>query len=196
MPHLAKVIEYVNDRLRETTLKRNDIQRGKFYGLAKQVQIEDGENNILPVIYSNGNLIDTIIDDRYPFQIYHRITSTSYGVSDTIQAGDEFQFLDETTTVRAVVYSNGKSVKLSENDLSYLLMVGLTMVIRSDVFTNLNVSNIVVSPSGTNFNSKSIFVEEYGSDALFKINPEDNYFALTYTIKMTANKNCLNCTDC
>lgn len=196
MPYLSKVIDYVNNRLKETTLNRNDIQRGRFFGLAKQVQVEGEDNILMPVIYSDGKEIDPIIDDRYSFQIYHRITSTSYGVSETVQAGDEFQFLDETTTVRALVYSNGNSVKLTENDLAYLLMVGLTMVIKEDELKNLGVNNITVLPSGADFNSRAVFAAEYGTDALFKINPEDNYFAFTYTVKMTANKNCLNCDDC
>lgn len=197
MPHLDKIVEYLNGKLKETTLNRKDIQRGIFYGLAKQVTEERGDQQTLhPVIYTlSGKELSPFLDSKYPFQIYHRILSTTYSPAD-IQSGDGFTYLQETTTVRAVVYSNTAAIPLPENDLAFLLVGGIFMNIPIIDIGNLPLQNITVQPTGCDFNSRAIFAAEYGPGLDYKIKPQDNYFAFTYQVKMDANKYCLNCVDC
>lgn len=195
MPHIDKVVEYVNSQLREGALKRTDMQRGVFYGLAKQVQAEREENNPQPFIYTiEGSEIDPTINDNFPIQLYHRIVSTTYAPS-VIQVGDQFAYIQELTTVKAVVYSDYKRIKLIDNDLAFLLIMGMAMNIPKDAIQDLNVNNISITPISADFDSRNVFKSEYGN-ADFKLNPEDNFFSLTYQIKMDANKNCLSCSDC
>lgn len=195
MPHLDKIVDYLNTSLSNGVLDRKGFQKGQFFGLGKQVE-EDKNGTLQTVIYTlPGKDISCIVNDRFPFQIYHRIVSTTYALSDS-NGGDGFDDFTETTTLKAVIYGNTRELQLTENDLAFLIITGIATNIPTADIGNLPLSMITATPLSADFNSKAVFVSEYGANADYVIKPQDIFFSLTYQVKMDANKNCLTCVSC
>jgi hypothetical protein len=196
MPYVDKIIDFINDSLQANTLTAKGFQRGKFYGLAKQIWGGNEGEKMQPVIYSiEGNEISPAIDSKESFQVYHRVTDIKYDYS-SVQTGDGTEHFDVTYQCKAVVYADKSFVKMTDYDLSFLLITGLSMNVSKTDLGTLPVDSVITFPVSSDMDQKRVFENEYGSGFVFNAEIHDSFFSVNYNIVVSVNKNCLSCSDC
>jgi hypothetical protein len=198
MPYTDKIVDHINDTLKAGTLNRRAFQTGVYYGLAKIVNTvdRDGNKSVTPFIYtSNGKKeIDPTIDDTFPFQIYHRCLNMSYKPGKN-NFGDGNSSVVETSNMIAVVYGDPERLKLTQEDVAFLIVNGMPTNLTSTDAGNSNLGLITITVQAVNNNSQQVFTVEYGSgDYILK--PQSIYFAINYQIETESDRGCLTCQDC
>lgn len=196
MPYLSQIVDYINEGLKSGPLKRKSFQEGKFYGLAQSIAKYSGDKQSAePVIYTDGKEIQCFVDDTYSFQIYHRAQSIASAYAAQNQFGDGRRDLTETVNMIAVVFADAERLSVSQADLAYLILSGLSFEIKNSDLGNTNLKSITITPQTANLNSPSVFQGEYQL-AEYPLKPQSIYFAVNYQIETLSDKNCLACRDC
>jgi len=196
MPNLSKVVSLINDKLKINSLNRMAFQDGKYYGLAQSVAKYDTDRKEAePVIYTGGQEVRCFIDDTFPFQIYHRVTSLPISKPKDLNFGDGNTGILETANMIAVVYGDPEILKIDQYDLSYLIVAGIPSEISKTDLGNSKIQNITIVPQSVNLNSVSVYQGEYQL-AEYPLKPQSIYFAVNYQIEISSDKKCLSCQDC
>lgn len=195
MPYLDKVIDLINTRLSTGTLARPAFQMGKYFGLAKQVNvINTSTNTVRPMIYGqDGSEIDPFVDDKYPFIIYHRPINVAYGFPQGF--GDGSDLVGERISMTAVIFGDFETLGIDQNQLAFLIAAGIAGPFNSSDTYPTGISSCKVTPVTANLDSSSVLRQEYGI-VDYTLDPKDSFFSLNYNIEMNADKNCIPCVEC
>jgi hypothetical protein len=195
MPNIDKIVDFINDNLKATTLNRMAFQNSKYFGVAQSIaKFDKDKQTYEPVIYQDGKEISCFVDDTYDFQIYHKANSITL-TSTTKQFGDGNNDVKETASMTAIVFANQERLKVTQEDLAFLVMAGLPSELKNSDLGNSNINNCIIVTQNANLNSVSVFQGEYQLTG-YPLNPQSIYFAVNYQIEIYSNKNCLSCLNC
>tara|TARA_R110000868_G_scaffold25994_3_gene100719 strand:+ start:8076 stop:8663 length:588 start_codon:yes stop_codon:yes gene_type:complete len=194
MPKVKQIVSVLNDRLTANKLAGHLYQRGTFYGLAvqerKEVDANSANDYLIPVVYNNGKTTDVTIDNTNTFQIYHRILSVNYGPSK------EFGPLNESTyQMVAIVFYDKERINIDADDLSYLIRCDIDKPLTKNELGTSNLASVGSLVTGANLNSYQVMSSEF-TNADYRLESNGTLFSINYTIRVTSQPSCINCTDC
>lgn len=180
---LKEIVTNIN-----TTIKSNltgDYQKGAYNGLAKLVLQKDSDDadRYIAMIYSDGRETRCEVDDTNPLILYHRCLSINQEEATNISFGDG-RGIKETVNMIAVVYSKS-SMSACQEDLASIIMASFPDTLSID-----GVFSTDVITQGINNDSFAVYNQEYKSNE-YRLNPEDYYFSIGYTVETTFDKSCV-----
>lgn len=190
MPKLEQITSLLNTSLQAGVLKGHLFQQGKFYGLVTTFLRGDNEQAAPVIVSLDGETEDACMDDTYPFQLYHRVTGVSYSDGVTGRNNKVAKY-----SMTAVVYANRKRLRISESDLSYMIITDMEKGLTSTEIGSSGVSSVSASFNSANFDSEQVFNIEYKAKG-YPQDPEKIYFAMNYTLSVEASATCVECNDC
>ena len=193
---LDQVVDILNKRLEDKILVGSSFSNAKYYGLAYTAQ--DPDNPVLkPYVYKDSNIYDASIDDTYNFSIYHKCASISFKDGVQIQSwgdGDSrFQMICEMS---AIVFGDREILNHTQEDLILKISSGLNYSFTKNDLLDGGIDRIKSTALRANNNSLSVFQGEYGSNTNYPLQISSVYFGINYQLEITADINCLQCTNC
>lgn len=193
MPKVNQIVTILNERLADNKLAGHLYQRGTLYGLAVQERKEvdrDTQNDyLIPVVYAGGKGTDVTIDNSNTFQIYHRIVSVGYNPSK------DFNMQDSIYQMVAIVFYDKERIKIDADDLSYLIRCDIDKPLTKAELGTSNLASVSSVVTGANLNSYQVMNSEFTNSA-YKLESNGTLFSINYTLKVTSQATCINCTDC
>lgn len=190
MPYLKEIVDIMNVNMRATTLSDKRFDKGAFYSIARLLPREEENQRVtIPsIVANNGSCTDVSFNDIYPFIIYHRVLSITYGKGEAF--GDN-QLIQETANMIAVVYGDRNILKLEPEQLVAAVNAGfLDQLTETDKNTyNLGISSINVAEN--NLNPEEVFQGEL-SGVTFNLQPNKILFSINYTIVNEYDKQCVD----
>jgi hypothetical protein len=195
MSDISLVVDYINTQLTNSTglFKGKPFQKGLFNGLCKQIDRENGdaiEKQIIKFDDAKGiNSTGIYLDDKYPFQIYHRVKSMSINdesVSDFY--GDDGEQKIVTFEVALIGFVDKFNVQINMEEVVTGLAVNLPNEIKPSSITSSQFSKCEIKSTDVVIDTNDVFSQEYGED---KSVPQNFYiFEYVYEVSLNYNKNC------
>lgn len=193
MPKVNQIVTLLNERLATNKLAGHLYQRGTLYGLAvqerKEVDANTQNDYLIPVVYANGKATDVTIDNSNTFQIYHRIVSVGY------TPVKDFNLQESTYQMVAIVFYDKERIKIDADDLSYLIRCDIDKPLTKAELGTSNLASVSSVATGANLNSYQVMNSEFTNSA-YKLESNGTLFSINYTLKVTSQATCINCTDC
>ena len=198
MPRLDSTVSLINQYLASGKLNRRSFQSSQMYGLIKLATVfpSSGPSVTQPVGFTKqGNETDAFIDDKYPFQSYHRVLGLDYSFTNVQQFGNGLSHIKETARMTMVCFADPKRIDLTQEDLVFLVCSGFPTTFSKSQLGSTKISKVDISPGSANIDSQKVLQGEY-QGSYPKLPPQSIYFSLNYTIEMTVGRDCLDCQDC
>jgi hypothetical protein len=203
MPFLTQQIEIINQALLNLALNDARFKSGRFETIAYDVSRKDADTGAITtfpaVMDANYEAQEITVDDTYPIIIYHKILSKAYAFDKAPtgpnQYGDGNRYVNETTSVKMVVYGKYASLKLTREQLEALITSNFPDSIAPVTIQPIKLDNMVVTLKGSDLNSARVWQEEYKGIPLY-LAPEDMLFSINYSIDTRFRKGCINICDC
>lgn len=190
----AEIVTQINTDLKTVQFNSKKFQKGRFSGIAELITKVDGDQRqTVPAIIDNsGDETILIVDDVYPFELYHRhIGSTVEPVDESEQFGDR-RLRQESASMLMVVIGDRKRLKLTKEEIITGIMLGMPLELGSSFLSTNSLDNATIIPGELNLNKEDAWNSEYNtSDVMLK--PSDIFFTMAYTIETRVND--LNCID-
>lgn len=170
------------------------FQKGQFLGVAELVKKDTGDDEtgytVPKVMDADGNDgTNVIINDTYPFQLYHRVVGTSSedaDNSDTFGDGDEKNIIFEMVLI---IFSDRFSTEIDAEAYITALMLDFPRTIKASQVASSQFSKCEITFNDTITNKNEVLTQEYGRDDL---GVKQSYIALSfgYSVKLTYSKEC------
>ena len=193
MPKVNQIVTLLNERLAANKLAGHLYQRGTLYGLAvqerKEVDADAAHDYLIPVVYANSKATDVTIDNSNTFQIYHRIVSVGY------TPVRDFNLQESTYQMVAIVFYDKERIEIDADDLSYLIRCDIDKPLTKAELGTSNLASVSSVATGANLNSYQVMNSEFTNSA-YKLESNGTLFSISYTLKVTSQATCINCTDC
>lgn len=189
MPHLNKVISYINAQLATNVFGENRFQPQQFSGVCITIPAASaqGTEPVLADDFDDNKYVG--IDDRFSLQVYHKNTGVVHQ-KDAKQHGDTNNRMISTYQMQMIIAARRKEIRLTPEELEMLFIKGIDSKIPNSEISPLKISRIAVTPVGTDFNAQQIWRDEYSRE--YELNPNQILFRLRYTVEMAYNKSCIN----
>lgn len=188
----AEIVAQINTDLQAGQFSSKRFQKGRFSGIAELIVKPDGEQRqLIPSLIDNdGTTTILSIDDKYPFQLYHRhIGSTVEPVDESEQFGD-LVLRQETAQMIMVVTGDRKELDLTKEKLITGIMLGMPLEFGQAFLAANSLDNASIIPGAQNLNREAAWTAEYNTE-LVKLKPESIFFTFEYEIQTRANVNCV-----
>lgn len=195
MKILDQIVDIINERLQDTVLTDNVFQSGQYDGLAYIVGEREGSPQ-KPYTWNGENIRDITLSDHVPFSIYHRCTNIDFKDSPLSGWGDGNGMIKMASTMMAVIYSNRLITGYTQEDLILMISSGLNYTLTKDDLNTSGLQSVKASVQRANNNSVSVFQGEYGMVAKNPLQPSSVYFAIQYSLEISASVDCLTCQTC
>jgi len=196
MSDIKETINYINSLLTASTgsFAGKPFQKGTFNGIAEQhkkTAEEEEDEYLIPMIMDSDSTDGTevVIDDTYPFQLYHRIVgqkSEDATNEDTFGDGDEKSIIFEMVLI---IFADRFNTALDADEYITALMLDIPKTIKASQVTSSQFSKCEITFTDTITNVDEVLSQEYGSKG-FEI--KQSYVALSfgYELKLTYSKGC------
>lgn len=172
------------------------FQQGLFNGVAELIKksSDESENEYtVPIIpNANGDGGTRVgINDKYPFQLYHRITDQTQAEAendDTFGDGNDKSIIFE---MAIIIFNDRFNNQLQSEDIITALMLDIPRTINATQITGSQFSKCEINFTETNTNTNDVLNQEFGQDD-FEI--KQSYFALSfgYEVKLSYTKECFS----
>lgn len=193
MPHLNKIVDFINDHLKSGALSSRSFQGGMFYGLAKKVTRTGDNGSSLPAIMTSDGLgVEVTPDETYPFSIYHKCLNGQFSNGlPSSGFGDAFP-IQEVNNMVAIIYADPSKIKTTQEDLAFIIAAGLPSA-KFKIEDKVTNKKAWAKVEATSFNndSQQVFTGEY--EAAYGLQPQSIYFSLSYRVEITADRDCVIC---
>lgn len=183
MSKINEIVNLVNAELESTTLISKRFQKGNILGLAELVTKEEEEPTTVPLILNNnGEGTEVMLDDNYPFQIYHRITDIAVADNN----GDDFGDGDttvEVTTMKMVVFANRRIMEFQIDDLITAINVGFPLSLSKTSMTTLGnwFSQVNFEVTSIEIDKQAVWNGEFNYSQ--PLPPYQQVFAVNYEVQ-------------
>lgn len=189
----AEIVAQINTDLKTVQFNSKKFQKGRFSGIAELIVKKDGDQRqTVPAIIDNsGDETILIINDKYPFELYHRhIGSTIEPLDPDEQWGDR-RVRKEIAQMIMVVMGDRRELKLTKEEIITGIMLGMPLELGSTFLTANSLDNANIVPGEHNLNKEDAWNTEYNtSDVMLK--PTTIFFTMAYTIETQVNVNCID----
>lgn len=195
MSDISKICDYLNSVFTGTNgnLKGKPFQKGLFNGFCTQIDRRNGDEIEKQIIlYSdvNGTTANGIyLDDKYPFQLYHRSRKQS------IEEDENPDYFGDDILQKIIIFDMSLvcmvdkfNVDLEIEDL--VTAVGLNMPnnIKPSSITGSQFKQCGITIQDVEINSETVFENEWGKRK--SIPQQFNLVEIQYQVRLNYNKNC------
>lgn len=95
----------------------------------------------------------------------------------------------------AIVFYDKERIKIDADDLSYLIRCDIDKPLTKAELGTSNLASVSSVVTGANLNSYQVMNSEFTNSA-YKLESNGTLFSINYTLKVTSQATCINCTDC
>ena len=190
---LEQIVEVLNGRLQNGVLSSSYFQNGNWNTLAYLTNPTDDRPQ-KPYVVENGVTKDVIIDDRYSFNIYHRVLDAFFNPADTF--GDGNGVVSMVCNMYAVIYADQQRTTYSPTDLALAVSAGLNYQLTPTDLGNSKILRVKASVVRANLNGSQVFSGEYGKGGHNPMQLTDVMIGIGYQLEITAHSSCLDCSTC
>ena len=202
MSDIKTIAEYLNTLFQQKTVgtvpggqfQGKIFQKGQFLGVAELIKkntgIKEDDYTVPKIMDANGNDgINIIINDTYPFQLYHRIIgqkSEDAENVDTFGDGDEKNITFEMVLI---ILSDRFSTKIDADAYITALMLNIPRTIKASNIAGSQFSKCEINFTETLTNKSDVLNQEYGKD---DVDVKQSYVCLSfgYEVSLTYSKEC------
>jgi hypothetical protein len=195
MKLLDKIVDVINDNLMDGTLNEEAFQVANINSLAYLTTPKD-DSPQRPYVIDGENIKDISVDDSFDFSIYHRCSDISFTDAVSSAWGDGNGMIAMTCSMIAIVYANRFQTGYTQEDLIMKVSSGLNCTLTKNDLGTSGLAKVRANVTKANNNSLAIFQGEYGNGANCPLSMDSIYFAINYTIDITASAKCLECQEC
>lgn len=191
-----QIVKQINTDLTSGQFSSKRFQKGRFSAIAELVVKVDGDQRqTLPTITdTSGNEVILTIDDKYPFQLYHRHTGSTVEPADTEEQFGNRRARKETAQMLMVVIGDRKRLKLTKEEIITGIMLGMPLELGSTFLTNNSLDSVNIVPGDFNLSREDAWNTEYNTEQV-RIKPDMIFFTMAYTIETQAKVGCINICD-
>jgi len=186
---IADIVTLINNNFQSTTLNSKRFQQGEFKGLAELVTIQEGDKQrTCPLILdNNGEGTEVMLNDSFPFQIYHRITEIE--PSETDEYGDGVQ-IKENTNLKLVCFANKRQMQFELDDLITAINVGFLVHLSDAQLATLGnwFSNVDIEINSIDIDKNKVWGNEFSDENLLPTYYQ--CFAVNYSVQSDINTEC------
>lgn len=189
----AEIVAQINTDLKSFQFSSKKFQKGRFSGIAELITKVDGDTRqtVPAIIDNNGKETILIVDDIYPFELYHRhIGSTIESVDPDQQFGD-LVLRQESAEMLMVVIGDRKRLDLTKEEIITGIMLGMPLELGSSFLTANSLDNATIIPGAQNLDREDAWNTEYNTE-LVKLKPEMIFFTFNYVIQTRSKVDCIN----
>ncbi len=180
MAKLHQIVTQINTNLTQGQFSSKRFQKGRVSGIAELiVSVDNDQRQTIPVIVdNNGDTTKLTIDDRFPFQLYHRhLSSTMTEVDDDF--GDR-QVREETASMLLVIMGDRERLKLNKEDIITGISLGMPEELGQAFLTTNSLVSVNIIQGEFNLNKEDVWTSEFNTEVMIK--PADIFFSLNYSI--------------
>lgn len=196
MPFLDQIVNYVNDQLRAGSLNNSKLQPATYDGISTIVPRKKGDNQfeLLPAIMQEGKLKKYCTPDaKYALQLYHKVMSNVYGIEKK-SYGDSYD-IRCITELMLVVFYNSKLTGKAKEVLEPIVLFGLPQRLSTELMSDLQFGNCLISPVSSNMDVLSNFKQEFPNSDYF-LNEMISMFSIRYRIEAVFSQACIDACLC
>jgi hypothetical protein len=193
MPFTDKIVGFINDSLKASSLKDKRFQPGRFIGIATPMArtLKSGQGvELLPASCDEQGNYKLIEPQEVPITVYHKIVSNAYTSARQANYGDEYVYKN-TSEMQMIILADQRKVRLSSEQLEPLLIYGTPQRLSSALMQQLKFASCLVMPTGSTMDRIVVFRQEYQGIEYF-LKPYHILFSIRYRIEATFDKNCIN----
>ena len=193
MAKTAEIVTQINIDLQAVQFDSKKFQKGRFSGIAELVTKVDGDTRqTVPVIIDNaGNETILIVNDKYPFELYHRHTGSTVETVDNSEQWGDRVLRKEVANMLMVVIGDRKRLKLTKEEIITGIMLGMPLELGSSFLTANSLDNVNIVPGDFNLDKEDAWNSEYSTEEVL-VKPEMIFFTMAYAIETQAKFDCID----
>jgi len=193
MSDLSNIVDKINISFKAGNFAGKPFQKGLFTGMTKQVdRIVDEKVQKMIILYddtSGKNATEIVPDDKYPFQLYHRLKGQEISNEQTEEFyGDEDQQKMVTFTMGLVVFADKFNLELTEEELVTALALDFPANIKPSTIPSSQFSDCEINLGKVESDTAKVFTTEYGKDT--PIAQQYVFLSFEYEVIITYSKQC------
>lgn len=202
MSDIKSIATYINTLLVKPTagsvpggqFEGKPFQKGQFYGVAELVKKETGQKEtsytVPKIMDANGNDgTNVIINDTYPFQLYHRIVSQSSEDAENVDTFGDGNDKNIIFDMVLIIFSDRFNTEIDAESYVTALMLDFPRTIRASLIASSQFSKCEINFTETITNKSEVLSQEYGQEDP-KIKQSYVCLSFGYEVKLTYNKEC------
>lgn len=182
----AEIVAQINTDLKGGQFDSKKFQKGRFSGIAELVGRK--EETVPAIIDNNGNETILVINDIYPFEVYHRHTGSN--VQEVEGNFGDLVYRQETAQMLMVIIGDRKRLKMTKEEIITGILLGMPLEFGSTFLNTNSLDNANITPGDFNLSKVDAWNGEYNTEKV-KLKPETIFFTLTYTIETRAKVDCI-----
>ena len=192
MPNLNSISLMINGYLQSGAFNSNRYQNGKYYGIADPIKtvVNDAEMMNYNYIDNNGEAESVVMDDRYPFVIFHRVMNISYKNADP-EYGDSGETMEETADMRLVFFGQRLRMKTRPENVIAAIAMNIPKEFTATDISALQINSLVVEMGDVNHDPYQVWNDNFQGTE-FALDTDTVGVAISYRIVSTFNKCCFS----
>jgi hypothetical protein len=183
----AEIVAQINTDLKGGQFDSKKFQKGRFSGIAELVGRK--EETVPAIIDNDGNETILVINDIYPFEVYHRHTGST--VQEVEGNFGDLVYRQETAQMLMVVIGDRKRLKMTKEEIITGILLGMPLEFGSTFLNTNSLDQVSIVPGDFNLSKVDAWNGEYNTE-LVKLKPETIFFTLTYNIETRAKVDCID----
>ena len=183
----AEIVAQINTDLKGGQFDSKKFQKGRFSGIAELVGRK--EETVPAIIDNDGNETILVINDIYPFEVYHRHTGST--VQEVEGNFGDLVYRQETAQMLMVVIGDRKRLKMTKEEIITGILLGMPLEFGSTFLNTNSLDQVSIVPGDFNLSKVDAWNGEYNTE-LMKLKPETIFFTLTYNIETRAKVDCID----
>lgn len=190
MAQEAQIVAQINTGLQAVQFASKKFQKGRFNGIAELITKVDGDQRqTMPgFVDNNGTVTNLSIDDKYPFELYHRHLSSTF--SEPEDDFGDFMLRVETANMLMVVAGDRKRLKLTSEEIITGIRLGLSLELGSAFLVTNSLDGAFITPGEVNLSKEDVWNAEYNTLDV-KVKPETILLTVAYAIETKTKFNCI-----
>ena len=183
----AEIVAQINTDLKGGQFDSKKFQKGRFSGIAELVGRK--EETVPAIIDNDGNETILVINDIYPFEVYHRHTGST--VQEVEGNFGDLVYRQETAQMLMVVIGDRKRLKMTKEEIITGILLGMPLEFGSAFLNTNSLDQVSIVPGDFNLSKVDAWNGEYNTE-LVKLKPETIFFTLTYNIETRSKVDCID----
>lgn len=192
MPFTDKIVAYINEQLKASSLNDKRFLPVRLLGVATQLARPKGQGvELLPATcdeQGNHKLIEP--DDKFPITVYHKTITNAYTSAKQQSYGDDYVYKC-TTEMQLIVLADQRKVKMTAEQLEPAVIYGMPQRLSAALMQDVRFASCLITPLGSDMDKIRVFRQEYPGNEYF-LKPYHQLFSIRYRIEATFDKNCVN----
>jgi len=187
----AEIVTQINTSLQAGQFSSKKFQKGRFSGIAELITDVDGDQRqLVPSICNNNGVVTKlVINDVYPFELYHRHTGSTF--QDNEQDFGDRMLRVEVANMLMVVIGDRKRLKMTKEEVITGIRLGLPLELGSAFLVSNSLDSAFITPGDLNLNREDAWQGEYNTSEV-GLKPETIFFTMAYAIETRTKFDCVD----